>query len=319
MHRASSGKRIELTARDIELFKLLYRYQYLRSDFLYAFVGGKSQVRFKERLGHLYHDGRYIDRPEQQWQFAKCRSMPPVYELDVRGEQVLRDHGLAVHSSPLLTRGRMGVARQFAHQLMICDCLASIELGVRHNTALRFISWQEILAKAPERTCTKENPFAIPITISHTRPGSSVTHSADVKAVPDGLFGLEYDRDGQKLYRFFALEADRNTMPVKRANLEKTSYLRKVLAYRQIITQDIHRSHLGLPNLLVLTVTTNEQHMKNIMAAVKEVANEGKSSLFLFKTMSSLGDFQKAPAPAPHVLTEPWQRVGLEALTIDQA
>jgi hypothetical protein len=66
-------------------------------------------------------------------------------------------------------------------------------------------------------------------------------------------------------------------------------------------------------------VTTNEHHMKNIMGVVKEVAKEGKSSLFLFKTISSIGDFQKAPAPTPHVLTEPWQRVGLEALTIDQA
>src|SRR5262245_18468274 len=102
MHRASSGKRVELTARDIELFKLLSRYQYLRSNFLYAFVGGKSPNRFTDRLGHLYHDGRYINRPEQQWQFAKSRSMPPVYELDVRGEQVLHEHGLAVHSSPLL-------------------------------------------------------------------------------------------------------------------------------------------------------------------------------------------------------------------------
>jgi hypothetical protein len=202
---------------------------------------------------------------------------------------------------------------------MICDCLASIELGVRQNTALRFISWQEILAKAPERTCSEDNPFAIPITISHTQPGNGVTHSADVKAVPDGLFGLEYAQDGQKLYRFFAFEADRNMMPVKRANLQETSYLRKILAYRQIITQDVHRSHLGLPNLLVLTVTTNEHHMKNIMAVVEEVAKEGKSTLFLFKTISSLGDFQKAPAPTPHVLTEPWQRVGFEPLTIDQA
>jgi hypothetical protein len=148
----------------------------------------------------------------------------------------------------------MGVARQFAHQLMICDCLASVELGVRQNTALRFISWQEILAKAPEVTCSKDNPFAIPITISHTGPGSGVTHTADVKVVPDGLFGLEYARDGQKLYRFFALEADRNTMPIKRANLEQTSYPRKVLAYRMIISRDVHRSHLGLPNLLVLRV-----------------------------------------------------------------
>jgi hypothetical protein len=56
--------------------------------------------------------------------------------------------------------------------------------------------------------------------------------------------------------------------------------------------------------------------MKNIMGTVKEVAKEGKSSLFLFKTMSSLGDFQKAPSPDPHILTQPWHRVGYEMLSI---
>jgi hypothetical protein len=319
MRRISSGKRIELTTRDIELFKLLYRYQYLRSDFLYALLGGESETRFKERLGDLYHDGRFINRPEQQWQFANCRCMPLVYELDVRGEQVLRDQGQLVHNSPLLKKGRMGACRQFAHQLMICDCLASIELGVRQHPSLRFISWQEILAKAPQRTCSTDTPFAIPVTISHTLPGSGTTHRAEVKAIPDGLFGLEYVRDDQKLYRFFALEADRNTIPVKRANLALSSYLRKILAYRQIVMQDVHRTHLGMPNLLVLTVTTNEQHMWNIMALVKELATEAKSTLFLFKTMSSLGDFQKASAPTPHILTEPWHRVGYEALSINEA
>jgi hypothetical protein len=133
------------------------------------------------------------------------------------------------------------------------------------------------------------------------------------------LFGLEYVCGGQKLYRFFALEADRNTIPIKRSNLRQTSWLRKTLAYRQIVAQEIHRIHLALPNLLVLTVTTNEQHMKNIMGLVKKLATEGRSTLFLFKTMDSLGDFQKAPAPTPHMLTEPWQRVGHEALAICEA
>jgi len=319
MRRISSGRRIELIARDVDLFKLLYRYQYLRSDFLYAFLGGESPTRFKQRLGQLYHDGRFINRPEQQWQFANCRCMPLVYELDLRGEQVLHDHGLLVHDSPLLKRGRMGACRQFAHQLMICDCLASIELGVRQHPSLRFISWQEILAKAPTQTRALENPFAIPVTVSHTQASGAVTQWAEVKVVPDGLFGLEYGCGGQKLYRFFALEADRNTIPVKRSNLRQTSWLRKTLAYRQIVAQEIHRTHLALPSLLVLTVTTNEQHMKNIMALVKELATEGRSTLFLFKMMSTLGDFQKAPAPTPHLLTEPWQRVGFEPLLIYEA
>src|SRR5712692_5392378 len=113
MRRVSAGKRVELTDRDVELFKLLDRYHYLRSNFLYAFLGGKSETRFKERLGHLYHDGGYINRPAQQWQFANCRYMPVIYELDTKGEQVLRDQGLIQDTSPLLKMGRTGAYRQF--------------------------------------------------------------------------------------------------------------------------------------------------------------------------------------------------------------
>src|SRR5665213_2116080 len=318
MRRTSSGKRIELTERDIELFELLNRYHFLRSNFLYAFLGGNSETRFKERLGHLYHDGRYINRPEQQWQFANCRYMPVIYELDDRGEQALRERGLIHSDSPLLKKGRMGAYRQFAHQLMICDCTASIELGVRQNGGLRFISWQEIIAKVPESTRKLDNPCAIPVSITHTFPRTGATQRADIKVVPDGLFGLEYVYDGSKAYRFFALETDRNTQPVTRSDLNQSSYLRKILAYRQIAMQNIHKSQLGLPNLLILTVTTNEPHMANIMSLVKELAHEGKSKLFLFKTMSSVGDFKKAPEPTAHLLADAWQRVGYEAFRIDQ-
>ena len=319
MRRISSGKRIELTERDIELFKLLNRYHFLRSNFLYAFLGGNSETRFKERLGHLYHDGRYINRPEQQWQFANSRYMPVVHELDDRGEQVLRERGLIHSDSPLFKKGRMGAYRQFAHELMICDCMASVELGVRQDQSLRFISWQEIIAKSPESTRKLDNPFAIPVSVSHTFPRTGVAQRADIKIVPDGLFGLEYTRDGSRAYRFFALEADRNTQPVTRSDLRQTSYLRKILAYRQISAQNIHKSHLGLPNLFVLTVTTNESHMTNIMSLVRELAHEGKSRMFLFKTMSSLGNFEKAPEPTAHLLTDPWQRVGVEPFFIYRA
>ncbi len=318
MRRTSVGKRIELTDRDIELFKLLNRYRYLRSNFLYAFLGGVSETRFKERLGHLFHDGRHINRPEQQWQYANCRYMPVIYELDDRGEQVLRERGLTQGDSPLLKKGRMGAYRQFAHELMICDCMASIELGVRQNQNLRFISWQEIVAKAPEGTRKLDNPFAIPVSISHSFSRTVAMQRADIRIVPDGLFGLEYARDGQKAYRFFALEADRNTLPVTRSDLYQTSYLRKILAYRQIAAQNTHKSHLGIPILLILTVATNEPHMTRIMSLVKELAHEGKSKLFLFKTMTSVGDFKKAPEAAGHMLTDPWRRVGYDPFRIDR-
>jgi hypothetical protein len=132
------------------------------------------------------------------------------------------------------------------------------------------------------------------------------------------LFGLEYTRDGKKMYRFFALEADRANMPIMRSNLEQTSYLKKILAYRQIAAENIHKSHFGIPNLLVLNVTANQPHMANIMSLVSKLAHEGKSRLFLFKTMSSAGDFAKAPEPSSHMLTAPWKRVACDDLYINK-
>jgi Replication-relaxation len=318
MRRISTGKRIELTERDIELFKLLNRYRYLRSNFLYSFLGGNSKTRFKERLGHLYHDGRYINRPAQQWQFANCRHMPLIYELDAKGEQLLRQQGLVQSDSPLLQKGRAGACRQFAHDLMICDCVASIELGMRENPGLRFISWQEIIAKAPETTRALHNPFEIPVSISHTFSNSKGTQRADIKIVPDALFGLEYTSNGQKSYRFFALEADRNQMPVARSNLRQSSYLKKILAYRAIAAQNIYKTHLGIPNFLVLNVITNERHMRSIMGFLDEMTAKHGSQMFLFKSISTLGDFRVAPAPASHILVAPWKRVGSDDFCINK-
>ena len=193
----------------------------------------------------------------------------------------------------------MGACRQFAHQLMICDTLASIELGIRQEPSLRFISWQDILAKAPERTRSLENPFAIPVAITHTFPGG-VTRRAEIKAVPDAVFGLEYARSGEKLYRFFALEADRNTVPVKRASLQQTSYLRKVLAYRQIVVQNIHTTHLGVPNLFVLTVTTNDRHMGNLMSLVKKLRRREEHPLLVQDHEQPRGFPPRARADAAH-------------------
>jgi hypothetical protein len=315
MRRKRTGKHIELSERDIELFRLLDRYRYLRSNFLYAFFGGASETRFKERLGDLYHEGGYIDRPRQQWQYANCRSMPIVYELGNAGAQVLREHGSDERDSPLLAHGRAGACRQFAHAVMISDIMASVELAVRENPSLRFIGWQEILAKAPPETRRMANPFAVPVTISHTFSGAKKLETVRTKIVPDGLFGLEYRGGGQKSYRFFALEADRATMPVVRGNLRQTSFLKKILGYRELASRQLYQTQLGLPNLLVLAVTTNERHSDSMLTLVRELT--GGSKMFLFKTMSSLGDFQEAPIPTAQFLMDPWRRAGFWPIRVD--
>ena len=294
MRRTRTGKRIELTSRDIEIFKLLGRYRYLRSTYIHAFVGGASETRFKERLGDLFHEG-YLDRPSQQWEFANARYMPVVHECGRAAVQALRVDGLALEGANTLLAD--SPHRQFLHSLMICEVLASLELGVRANPALRLIGWPEILGRAPETT--SPTPFRIPV------PSGGYL-------VPDGLFGIEYGSGEAKTYRFFALEADRGTMPVARSGTGQSSYLAKLASYQKIIGGRIFKPHLGVPNLLVLTLTTSTPRLHEIVRRFEE--HSGDRAAFLFKSV----DAAELKGPAPQLLSEPWQRSGLPPLAIDR-
>ncbi len=304
--RSPSGKRIELSSRDLEIFKLLERYRYLRSTYIHTFVGGASETRFKERLGDLFHEG-YLDRPEQQWTLANCRYVPVVYEIGEGGRRALRKEG--VGDGKPCTWLCDGAHRQFAHSLMICEVLASIDLGVRGHPDLRLVSWREILAKAPEATRRCAAPFRIPVPASGAAPASS-----DGTVVPDALFGLEYEVSEKMAYRFFALEVDRNTMPIVRSDREQSSYLKKMIAYQEIVARQIHKSHLGLPNLLVLTVTTNAAHMGWIMQHVRE--HIGAHAGLLFLSVDTGSTAENARSPLVDFLLTPWQRVGWPPLCL---
>jgi hypothetical protein len=291
-----TGKRLELTPRDIEIFRLLMKYRYLRSTYIHAFVGGASETRFKERLGDLFHEG-YIDRPDQQWAFANARHNPAVYDIGTGGRRALQEVGCDL--SGRYTFLADGAHRQFLHSLLICEILASFELAVRTTQDLRFIGWPEILGKAPDVAQRSNAPFRLPVPSGGT-------------LVPDGLFGLEYSADGARKYRFFALEADRGTMPVQRSRPGQTSFLGKIAAYREIIKQQAHRAHWGIPNLLVLTVTTSEARMQAMMAGLGN--DVGSNASFLFKAITG-ADLTR---PANHLLFKFWDRASLDPLQIEK-
>ena len=125
-------------------------------------------------------------------------------------------------------------------------------------------------------------------------------------------FGLEYTVDGARKYRFFALEADRGTMPVQRSKPGQTSYLGKIAAYREITKQQVHKAHWGIPNLLVLTITTGEARMQAMMAGLGN--DVGGNASFLFKAIAA-ADLAR---PANHLLCKSWSRAGLSPLQIDK-
>jgi Replication-relaxation len=291
MHRTRAGKRIELSSRDIEIFKVLRRYRYLRSTYIYAFVSGASVTRFKERLGDLFHEG-YLDRPAQQWVFGDARFAPVTYESGKGSTEALRATGAGDESSWQIAST---ANKQFLHALMTCEAVASLELAVRADEHLRFIAWPEILARAPEATRASKTPLRLPVPSGGT-------------LAPDAVFGLEYRTNGAKTYRFFALEADRGTMPIARSKPGQTSYLGKLAAYGEVLSRQVHRTHWGIPNLLVLTLTNSAARAAEIIG--KPVA--GKSPAFLFKAVEG----KTLTTPALTLLTEPWMRSGLPPLAI---
>ncbi|HTV28729.1 MAG TPA: replication-relaxation family protein [Xanthobacteraceae bacterium] len=295
MRRTGTGRTFGFTTRDLVIFGALARYRYLRSTYLFAFAGGASETRFKERLGDFFHEG-FIDRPKEQWEFADGRFAPVVYELGERGRHSLRIHG-EDDTSPRTFLAPMA-HRQFAHALMICECLASIELAVRARRDLRFIPWAEIFARMPEDARMAALPFRVPV--------------GNGGVVPDGLFGLEYRAGDIRSYRFFALEADRGTMPIARTNAAQTSYRAKLAAYQAIIERRLHKQHWGISSLFVLTVTTNPERLGSML---KICGAPSVYPLFLFKAVEP----KALTVPKPGLLSEPWERTGLSALSISES
>lgn len=331
--RTSRTHRINLGECHVEILRLHQRYRYLRSDHIYPLLPlhirreYRDNTRFKERLGDLFHGYKvpgephvfWLSRPGQQKFAYNARYAPIVTELDYQGERVLRELGLQDENmSDLVRRGRTGATRQFPHALMICDTIASIEIGVRKTPGLRFISWVEILEHAPERARCAKNPFAIPASVSYAFPRTGKAHRADVRIIPDGLFGIEYpSHGGKRLCRYFALEAER-TNDIWASNFEQTSWLKKVLAYRDIIQNRTHLQQLGIDNLRVLVVAPTRKKMLKVEALLHEV-NEGRGSTrFLFQHIPVLGFEEEAAIPLSELFTTPFRRVGFTPFWLDR-
>jgi hypothetical protein len=93
-------------------------------------------------------------------------------------------------------------------------------------------------------------------------------------------------------------------MPVTRDTLRQSSYLRKILAYREILTQRLYKTQLGIPNLLVLTVTNSAPHMSNIIRLAGELCDDPLAKAFLFKGLV------RSNEPVRDILSAPWHRSG---------
>lgn len=298
---------IEITERDVEIIRQVAKHRFLRSSHIVALVPGSAQKTIR-RLQLLYHH-QMLDRPREQIEYyQKLGSKPMVYGLGNKGADLLAER-------MKYPRGKINWAAKnktvgpifLEHTLLTADFMVALEVACRENGRVRLIEAEEILAKAPESTRKRRNPLGWNVTVEEVEKADRPRHTLGV--IPDKIFGLRYlDKPDGKNTAYFFLEADRATMPVMRSNLRQTSFYRKLVAYYATWETELHTKQFNIKNFRVLTVTSSQSRVRNLIEANKALAKGTGSRLFLFTDEASL---KKAGNP----LTMDWQS-GKEGETV---
>lgn len=267
---------MRLTDDDLAIIRHIAKHRFLRSTHLARLMPHRSYKKLLERLGALYHNG-YLDRPRAQLDYyATAGSAPIVYALGNAGALVLAERDGMDPTQVDWTWKNRSVGRLYInHTLLTADVMVTAEQVQRQRADIRLVDASMMLAAAPEKTRAASNPFKLTARTSHA--GKAV----DLSVIPDALFGLDFTIERKRKY--FFLEADRATMPIARADLNQTSYLRKLLAYLAGGGKpNAFGVHFGIGNFRVLTVTTSAERMAGMIAALKDVTGGTGSSQFLF-------------------------------------
>ena len=288
---------LQITPRDIELFKALNRYRYLRSNFMHRLVGGGKE-RVRDRIGWMLKEG-YLAKPEQQLQSYNARYSPRIYELTPKSRAILEAHGVPIR--------KWSGEHQFWHRLMISDIMSSFEMiakmqGLPFKDQWDIVGDRGISLPASIEWDKKNQGNRVIGTLTSTRPFE-----------PDALFAIGNT--------YFLLEADRGTEGNERTNLHQSSYLRKLLCYRHMFMNKTPQHEWGIPAPIVLHVTTKPDRLPNILNLFRDVAQHfgqpnPKSRRMAFMARPILGSFEKHPEPLLSLLDDTWERVGYPPLVI---
>jgi hypothetical protein len=285
--RPSRGK-LKLTERDHELLKLLYRFRYLPSNDIHAWLGGNYDWT-RKRLDQLYDEPYcFLGRPPQQRENANANYTHLIYELDTPGATVLRDLGMPKWEKVYHTN--------FIHELMVNRVMFSMHLGMRDASA-KLISKQTIL---------NDRPSHLPYTLNVKVKGQSKEVTGTIEA--DGEpFGIDY---GGRYFFAPGIEADCGTEPLEPKDYERSSIKKKFCAYLDIIEKGTHRKEWDVPTLYFPFFFPTLSRMESAMELLKDVTSKTPALRrhFLFKVFPTLVTFGKQAPPTGHVFTEPFQR-----------
>ncbi|MEL6919700.1 MAG: replication-relaxation family protein [Pseudomonadota bacterium] len=299
MRAHSTGKRIRLTNRDRLWLNAIHQHGPLASSFLleYAKTMGASEKRSTERLTDLFHEadtahgGPYLTRPPQQF-----------HTIDSRYNQLVYDLGPAAEKA--------GYKRQTAngpwlHRFMVSSITASIELAIRDRPDLRIIPQAAILDRA-------DTGLGCEVQIDDGAGKLKKT-----RLVPDAIFGIEYLTEQGSRFRFFVVEADRATEPLKSSLLGRKSALKSFRQYQRYVGRGVYREHLKLTApVLVLNVSSDSERTQKMIDLLGHELPRG-CSFQLFQTWDVFAPPFRPPEPNSSLLNKAWERLQMPPISIN--
>jgi hypothetical protein len=263
---------------DLDTLIVLDHLQIARSNMIAAYHGGSTQNR-KRELGKLRQQ-RLLFAPEEQKDNGNYRYSPRLYAVASAGNKRLIASGIQPSETSSF--------KHWKHMLMISDIVLSLATACKAR-GLRFRFQKDIIGNAP---------LSFKSNISYDFPKTGYqTYDGDLE--PDYLFAIE------DLY--FVLEADRKTENIVSPNFKNKSWLRCLLQYRYVLKAGDYKA--VVPNMMVLSVTTNDIHALNILSFMYGDLNLSSQSL-LFTAAAILGSRDNYPEPLTYLLDYPLARAG---------
>jgi hypothetical protein len=111
------------------------------------------------------------------------------------------------------------------HALMVSRILTTFRLACRKQKNIEFIEPEHLIKCREKPPTIKTHALSWRVNIKRRDYGQKRNISFNI--IPDNVFGLRIKNNNTLIEKYFFLEADRATMPVRRANFYRSSFYKK--------------------------------------------------------------------------------------------
>ena len=280
-----------VTDRDLEIIRFVYQHRFLTSDQITALTGGSKQG-VSRRLNLLFHSG-WLDRPRSQLLMpgrlgARCNHSM-IYALGKVGAKYLSAE-LDLSLSTVNWTAKNNELRSgffLEHTLMVAQFMIKIQLACKKARGVEFISQDEIINKRTEPILANKKELGFQVNVFLRK---NQQKPFTIAVVPDAAFGLRFlERPKGRNESYFFVEADRATMPIRRASLLRSSFYKKMLGYHHGWKNGVFEKTFSFRNARVLTVTTSQERIDNMIEVGRQMDSRKRGlGMFLFGSQDIL-------------------------------